>query len=205
MYANVEVAQVAREDLEQAMRAILAELASRARSTLVDERPEEIWPDILAKAGPAGALREMLSRWAEAEPRPLVLLIDEIDALVGDTLLSVMRQLRARYDRRPEGFPQRGVLCGGRIEREHGLGRRCTDLLIVWPQGECTRKFVIECKVLHKSLERTLREDFEQTVDYVDRCEAEAGHLVIFNRSEGRSWARGCSAAGGPDILVWGM
>ena len=28
------------------------------------------------------------------DPRPLVLLIDEVDALVGDTLLSVLRQLR---------------------------------------------------------------------------------------------------------------
>lgn len=30
----------------------------------------------------------------------------------GDTLLSVLRQLRAGYDRRPEGFPQSVVLCG---------------------------------------------------------------------------------------------
>ena len=39
-----------------------------------------------------------LTRWAEAHPKPLVLLIDEIDALLGDALLSVLRQLRADWD-----------------------------------------------------------------------------------------------------------
>ena len=49
-----------------------------------------------------------------ADPKPLVLLIDEIDSLVGDTLLSVLRQLRASYKQRPEGFPQSVVSCGVR-------------------------------------------------------------------------------------------
>ena len=33
-----------------------------------------------------------------ANPTPLVLLADEIDSLVGDTLLSVLRQIRAGYE-----------------------------------------------------------------------------------------------------------
>ena len=43
-----------------------------------------------------------------------MLLIDEIEALVGDALLSVLRQLRAGYARRPNGFPQSIALCGVR-------------------------------------------------------------------------------------------
>ena len=112
VYANVEGAQAAREDKEEAMRAILDELASRARSTLHDAFLDEHWPAILAKSGPNGALRSALTSWAETDPTPLVLLLDEIDTLVGDTLLSVLRQLRAGYDRRPEGFPHSVVLCG---------------------------------------------------------------------------------------------
>ena len=54
-----------------------------------------------------------------ADPRPLVLLIDEIDALVGDTLLSVLRQLRTGYDQRPTAFPHSVVLCGVRDYRIH--------------------------------------------------------------------------------------
>ena len=459
VYANVEGAQAAREDKEEALRAILDELASRALATLGDGFLDERWPAILAKSGPNGALRAALTGWAEADPNPLILLLDEIDTLVGDTLLSVLRQLRAGYDRRPDGFPQSVVLCGlrdvadyridspsgkpaltggspfnikakslrlgdfsrdetlallaqhhrgdrtgvharrsghgldadpgpavagervgerdllfhgsperpgasGRLcrcpggtraphsaprdtpglsdrpaggraraarrradpewyrrershgrdveyvrdlgliardpplrmanpiyaevvpreltwatqeglvqeaawyvdpdgglnvvalleafpallpralralggalslpgsgsaasaagvpaarrqqrrahRREYGLGRGRTDLLIIWPQDDRVSRFVIECKVLHprKSLESTIDEGVEQTAGYVDRCAADAGHLVIFDRSDGRSWddkvfhyRRPC--AGGPDIHVWGM
>ena len=112
VYANVEGGQALREEVESAMRVILGEFASRARS-MGDEFLPKVWSNILAEYGP-GALGEALTRWAEADPKPLVLLIDEIDALVGDTLLSVLRQLRAGYDRRPEGFPQSVILCGVR-------------------------------------------------------------------------------------------
>ena len=448
--------QAAREDVEQVIRTVLGELASRARS-VGDEFLDEVWFDIWTKYGPHVALREALTRWAQAAPKPLVLLIDEIDSLIGDSLLSVLRQLRAGYDLRPEGFPQSVVLCGvrdvrdyrihstaenaliaggsafnirarslrlgdfsqdevltllgqhteetgqvftteaqetiwtqtqgqpwlvnaladetcfhdgdtadrlrpiteddirnaqeqlilrrethldqladklqeervqrviepllsggedsdfstrdleyvrdlgliapneplrianpiyaeivpreltyaaqvgldentawyvnadgslnvvklmtefqtffrehsehwvtrfqyqeagpqlllqaflqrvvnsgGRIEREYGLGRGRTDLLIVWPQGDQTHKFAVECKLLHKSLEQTIAEGLEQTAEYMDRCDAEAGHLVIFDRREGRRWedkvfhCRGTSGSG-TEIDIWGM
>ena len=455
VYVNIEGAQALREDVEQAMRVILGELASRAR-LIGDDFLSKAWSDIFAEFGP-GALREALTRWSEAAPKPLVLLIDEIDALIGDSLLSVLRQLRVGYDLRPEGFPQSVVLCGvrdvrdyrihsrsanaviaggsafnikarslrlgdfsraevhtllaqhteetgqvftsevldaiwmqtqgqpwlvnaladetcfrdgadatwdrpitaaavrqaqaqlilrrethldqladklqearvrrvvepllsggeesafsardleyvrdlgliaqndplrianpiyaevvpreltyaaqsglvqdtawyvdadgrlnavelmtafqaffrehsehwverfqykeagpqlllqaflqrivnsgGRIEREYGLGRRRTDLLIVWPQGERTRKIVIECKVLHKSLEQTVAEGVEQTASYMDRCAAEAGHLVIFDRRADRRWEDKVfhcrrAADSGVEIDIWGM
>ena len=121
VYANFEAGQAMRENLEGAMRAILDELASWARSTLRDEFLEEAWPGILARSGPGGALGGALTRWAEADPKPLVLLIDEIDSLVGDTLLSVLRQLRAGYVRRPESFPQSVILCGVRDVRDYRI------------------------------------------------------------------------------------
>lgn len=455
VYVNIEGAQALREDVEQAMRVILGELASRARS-IGDDFLSKAWSGIFAEFGP-GALREALTRWSEAAPKPLVLLIDEIDALIGDSLLSVLRQLRTGYDLRPEGFPQSVVLCGvrdvrdyrihsrsanaviaggsafnikarslrlgdfsraevhtllaqhteetgqvftsealdaiwmqtqgqpwlvnaladetcfrdgadatwdrpiiadavrqaqeqlilrrethldqladklqedrvrrvvepllsggeesafsardleyvrdlglaaqndplrianpiyaevvpreltyaaqaglvqdtawyvdadgrlnvvelmsafqaffrehsehwverfqykeagpqlllqaflqrivnsgGRIEREYGLGRRRTDLLIVWPQGERTRKIVIECKVLHKSLELTVAEGVKQTAGYMDRCAAEAGQLVIFDRRADRRWEDKVfhcrrAADSGIEIDIWGM
>jgi hypothetical protein len=36
----------------------------------------------------------------------VVLFLDEIDALLDESLLSVQRQLRSGYVNRPEGFPQ---------------------------------------------------------------------------------------------------
>ena len=70
--------------------------------------------------------RRILSRWAAADPRPLVLLIDEIDALVGDTLVSVLRHLRAGYVHRPGRFPQsiHPVRCPRRARLSHPRQRR---------------------------------------------------------------------------------
>ena len=92
---NVEVGQSARGDVQRGMRAVLSELGRRARGTVGDELPAERWPEILERHGGDSALNEMLTVWAEASLKPLVLLIDEIDSLVGDTLIAVLRQLRA--------------------------------------------------------------------------------------------------------------
>ena len=126
VYANVEVGQAAREDTQRAMRAILSELALRAQQALQDEFVEEAWFDILQRSGPDGALRQVLSRWAAADPKPLVLLIDEIDALVGDTLVSVLRQLRAGYGHATRSVSaERGSVRGARCARlSHSVNRR---------------------------------------------------------------------------------
>ena len=117
---NVEVAQVARDDVARGIRAILGILAENAM-LLGDDYPGSVWQDILASMGPEGALNVLLARWCQANPTPLVLLVDEIDSLVGDTLLSVLRQLRAGYQRRPEAFPQSVVLCGVRDIRDYRI------------------------------------------------------------------------------------
>ena len=117
---NVEVGQVARDDVAEGIRAILSSLAMSAE-LLGDDSLEGVWSDTLAKAGANNALRQVLARWCVANPTPLVLLVDEIDSLVGDTLLSVLRQLRAGYEQRPEGFPQSVVLCGVRDIRDYRI------------------------------------------------------------------------------------
>ncbi len=121
LYVNVEVAQTAREDVQRGMRAILSELSSMARDYLGDPFLERIWLEVLERSGGDAALSESLTRWAQASEKPLVLLIDEIDALVGDTLISVLRQLRAGYAKRPVRFPMSIVLCGVRDVRDYRI------------------------------------------------------------------------------------
>ena len=121
LYVNVEVGQSAREDVAAAILAILGQLALAAEFVLDDRFVDSLWPDVLERSGPHGALQEVLSRWAAADPKPIVLLIDEIDALVGDTLITVLRQLRAGYVHRPLRFPQSVILCGVRDVRDYRI------------------------------------------------------------------------------------
>ena len=121
VYVNVEAGQAGREDVKEAMRAVLGHLANQARLTLGDDSLEKLWPDILETAGALNGLHRLLTTWSEADSRPLVLLIDEIDTLVGDTLISVLRQLRAGYNDRSEHFPQSVILCGVRDVRDYRI------------------------------------------------------------------------------------
>ena len=121
VYVNVETAQTARGDVGAGIQAVLAEISDRALVELGDGFLDETWERTLSRAGPHSALRQALGRWSLNDPKPLVLLIDEIDALVGDTLISVLRQLRAGYDMRPRAFPQSVILCGVRDVRDYRI------------------------------------------------------------------------------------
>ena len=120
VYVNVEAGQALREDLPAAMQTIIGELSDQALLA-GDGFLDDVWPDLLSKFGPGRALSAALTRWCMADPRPLVLLIDEVDSLIGDTLISLLRQLRAGYERRPSGFPQSIVLCGVRDVRDYRI------------------------------------------------------------------------------------
>ena len=130
VYVNVEGGQSAREDVAAAMRAILSAVARGARETLDDRFVSEIRLGILDAAGPHDALRETLARWAESSAKPLVLMIDEIDALIGDTLLAVLRQLRAGYPERPGRFPQSVILCGVRDVRDYRIRSSAENAIV---------------------------------------------------------------------------
>ena len=128
---TVEAAQPARENVAEAMRVILYQLESEEQATLGANALADIWPGALERAGPLGALRASLERWCMADPRPLVLLIDEIDTLVGDTLLSVLRQLRAGYPHRPGRFPHSVILCGVRDVRDYRIYSTAQNAMIL--------------------------------------------------------------------------
>ena len=166
---------------------------------------------------------------------------------IGDTLLSVLRQLRAGYDERPDGFPHSIVLCGVRDVRDYRVYSTAENRLVLggsafnikseslrlgdfseqeiraliaqhtaqtgqaftegalelnvtrtggqpwlvnalWPQGGRERRWVVECKVRRGDPEPTITQGVMQTRAYLDRCDAEAGHLIVFDRAPQRSW-----------------
>ena len=114
-----------------------------------------------------------------------------------------------------QAFLQRIVNDGGRIDREYGLGRKRTDLLVQWPLDQTQgflgplQRAVLELKLLHHSLDATLREGLAQTTDYLDRTGAEEGHLLLFNRTPGVPWEQKifqrAERFGSHPIRVWGM
>ena len=64
--------------------------------------------------------------------------------------------------------------------------------------------------VRHECQSRSRIEGVEQTARCMDRCAAEEGHLVVFDRSEGKAWEekvfrREESSHDGRTIVVWGM
>jgi hypothetical protein len=130
VYANIEAAQAARENVDAAMRAILSEIGGRAKFFLKDSLPDNRMTDILQQAGGQNALGRLFTEWAEADSRPLILMLDEVDALIGDTLISLLRQLRSGYDKRPASFPQSVILCGVRDVRDYRIHSAATKEII---------------------------------------------------------------------------
>ena len=111
-----------------------------------------------------------------------------------------------------QAFLQRLVNSGGRIEREFGVGRLRTDLLVVWPlPGGREARYVIECKVLRprRGLKSTIAEGVRQTVQYMDVTGAGEGHLVVFDLRDDRTWSQRIfhrqETHGEVAIDVWGV
>jgi len=121
LYVNIENAQAARSNVGEGMREILNALARASSLHLKDSFFEDNGEQILKKKGALGALTETLGLWAQQNEKPVVLFMDEIDSLVGDTLISVLRQLRSGYTDRPENFPQSIILCGVRDVRDYRI------------------------------------------------------------------------------------
>ncbi len=97
--------------------AILAAWRARADTWLPSELRPPPWPT----ADPGARIRAALEAWSEACPRPLVIFLDEIDALSGTTLTSVLRQIRDGHPNRPKTFPWSLALVGLRDVRDYTL------------------------------------------------------------------------------------
>ncbi|MDE0220760.1 MAG: ATP-binding protein, partial [Spirochaetaceae bacterium] len=185
LYANVENAQAMRENVAEAMRTVLAELAFQASVTLGDETLEELWPVLLERVGPAQALRQALARWCMADPRPLVLLIDEIDALVGDSLLSVLRQLRTGYVDRPQRFPYSVILCGLRDVRDYRIHSAAENRLVL---GGSAFNIKSESLRLGDFTEQEIRTLTAQHTEQTGQAFTEDALELVWERTAGQPW-----------------
>ncbi len=120
VYVNVEAGQAKRNDVDSVVRGICDNLAEEFRGIIKSDLPLQL-RDEARQVDPSSMLSTYLRRLAEALTKPIVLFIDEIDALVGDSLVSVLRQIRAGYYNRPQSFPQSIILFGVRDVRDYRI------------------------------------------------------------------------------------
>ncbi|MBQ9586593.1 MAG: ATP-binding protein, partial [Bacteroidales bacterium] len=128
VYANVEGGQASRNNVKSVVKSTVDTLAERARTIIGGDIAKRV-RDSVQDEGEDSMLSSFLHRLCEALPKPLVLFIDEIDALVGDSLVSVLRQLRSGYDERPAAFPNSIVLCGVRDVRDYRIVLSNQDII----------------------------------------------------------------------------
>ena len=86
-------------------------------------------PSLNNQAQPGRRIQAALQLWARESKKPLVLLIDEIDSLQDEALISVLRQLRDGYRGRPKNFPSSIGLIGLRDVRDYKVASGGSDRL----------------------------------------------------------------------------
>lgn len=116
--------------MAQGIAAVIDAIAGQARWFLGEEGAEALARQILSQKSALLALEAFLRAWCAACPKPTVLLLDEVDSLIGDTLISLLRQLRSGYPNRPKLFPQSVVLCGVRDIRDYRIHSSTEKALI---------------------------------------------------------------------------
>ena len=121
VYANIEGAQSSRSDITQDIPAACSAISRSIAMYL--KRPEfyQWFLEECMQSPPKDQLLRLLTHWAMTMDKPTVLFLDEVDALVGDTLITLLRQIRAGYTQRPEEFPQSIILCGVRDVRDYRI------------------------------------------------------------------------------------
>jgi hypothetical protein len=116
VYMSCEAAEAKGDDEVAAQRLLTRQLVTEAEAQL----PGELRPDPLpADLSSDRLLTDVLAAWCARCPRRVVLLLDEIDALRGQSLIAVLRQLRAGFPDRPARAPWSVMLCGLRDVRDY--------------------------------------------------------------------------------------
>ncbi len=100
-------------------------------NTIEDSLPTELQPPAKQwqQEEPGSRIKAFLRGWAKAINRPIVLFIDEIDSLQDQTLISILRQLRDGFPKRPENFPSSVGLIGLRDVRDYKVASGGSDRL----------------------------------------------------------------------------
>jgi hypothetical protein len=182
VYVNVEAAQAWREDIKTANNTIVDEIQSRLSDLNVST---EITDEILKiKKETDGGISTVLAYISSAMNRPVVLLIDEIDSLIGDSLISVLRQIRAGYDKRPANFPSTIILCGVRDIQDYRIHTSGKDIIT---GGSAFNIKAVSLRLGNFSKADVIKLYSQHTTETGQRFE-EACYDLIMEYTDGQPW-----------------
>jgi len=177
---SVEVGAAFPNNVDAAEKAILGNW----KDTAEDSLPEELYPSQWPEAISGQQIQSALRSWSKVSTRPLVVFIDEIDALRDDVLISVLRQLRSGYPGRPKRFPFSLALIGVRDVRDYKVASGGSDRL------NTSSPFNI--KVASLTMRNFSREEVSQL--YAQHTEATDQHFDeaavdrVFELTQGQPW-----------------
>ena len=184
VYANVEAGQAARNDVGEVVKGVCQRIANELRLVLGDRLPNEVYKRVAEESSYSELLTNFLSQLSAELSRPLVLLIDEIDALVGDSLVSVLRQIRSGYAGRPQHFPISIVLCGVRDVRDYRIVLSNQDIIT----GGLAFNIKAESLRLGNFSKEEIHELYMQHTAATGQVFDEACFPMIWEATEGQPW-----------------
>jgi hypothetical protein len=126
----------------------------------------------------------MLEEFCKGLDKHLVLFIDEIDSLVGDTLVSVLRQLRDGYAKRPQFAPISVILCGVRDIRDYRIHRSDGEIIT---GGSCFNVKAESLRLGDFSLD-DIRELYLQHTEATGQIFEENIYPEVWKLTHGQPW-----------------
>jgi len=188
IFITVESAQSAMDDVLAGNRVILQAL----RSALVNmgKNPMD-FPDVKQFFSEIAGVQLCLEAFSQHFDKPVVLVIDEIDTMVGQSLIALLRQLRAGYQNRPHAFPVSVILNGLRDLKDYRIYSKKED---IWLTGGSCFNIKAESIKLGNFLLEDVKELFSQHTKEHGQ-ELESGLVEeIYRLSCGQPWL--CNALG---------
>lgn len=154
------------------------------RESAEDWLPPALHPPAWPVANTGQQIQAALRAWAKASPRPLVLFIDEIDALRDETLISVLRQLRSGYPNRPQSFPQSLALVGVRDVRDYKVASGGSRRL----NTASPFNIKVESLTLPNFNQTEIAELYQQHTQATGQNYAPATVEYVFELTQGQPW-----------------
>ena len=187
LYVNVEPAQAAREDYVRANKMILRVLEDATKKVFGKQHQAYAFfsPEHAGQVPAGMEISSFLRYWTEEALKPTIFFIDEIDALMGDTLISVLRQLRAGYTDRPAHFPQSVCLIGLRDVRDYRIHSKIENEIIT---GGSAFNIKAESLTIDNFLLAEVRALYQQHTAATGQQFTDEAIVYAFEQTQGQPW-----------------